>query len=387
MKKKRSLTVLIISFLLFLPLIRISTAQGPYVGIEEDDVFLLELSVYNANWGTYFSDNLEDTLDNLFPLGPEYNLTLIYNQLADYITRWPITVTDIGAEETGELLSIYGDNTTITYTPVNGTLGYFLVAFPTISDSWDMPWAIVNDTSSFLRQTLNLTLAFSAYSIMGIPFVPTDISWTSFVTEFLSVMSFKGGLYNNISATAQSNGYSLNVPALGFENNSEAIDIDVTYDSNGYLTYYEFSYGGQMLVTLTLVEPYDPVITNSPDNFTIETGYVGESISWTATDLNPDTYTIVLEGSGTAAGPLAWQSGVPITYYIPVGYAAGNYTYIITFTDKYGNYATDSVVITIIEAETSPTTEEIPGYDLSIIIGISAVALISLVALMKKKKK
>ncbi|MFX1344283.1 MAG: hypothetical protein ACFFBC_02135 [Promethearchaeota archaeon] len=390
MKKIRPLTGIIIGLLLFLPLIRISKAQGPYVGIQEDEVFLLELNVYSANWGTYLSDNLEDTLDNLFPLGPEYNLTLIYNQWGSLSTpqsRWPITVTDIGAEQTGGLLTIYGDNTPITYTPVNGTLGYYVVTFPTISDSWDMPWAIVNDTSSFLRQTLNMTLAFSAYSIMGVPFVPTDINWTSFSTEFLSVMSSKGGLYNNISATAQSNGYLLNVPALGFENNSVAIDIEVNYNSDGVLSYYEFSYGGLTLVSLTLVEPFDPVITNSPDNFTIETGYVGESISWTATDLNPDTYTIELEGSGIVAGPLAWQSDVAITYNIPVGYAAGNYTYIITITDKYGNFATDSVVMTIIEAETSPATEEIPGYDLSIIIGISAVALICLVTLMKKKKK
>jgi len=389
LKKIRSLTGILIGLLLFLPLIRFSTAQA-YVGIQEDEVFLLELRVYSANWGTYLSDNLEDTLDNLFPLGPEYNLTAIYNQwgsLSAPQSRWPITVTDIGAEQTGELLSIYGDNTTITYTPVNGTLGYYVVAFPTISDSWDMPWAIVNDSSSFLRQTLNMTLAFSAYSIMGIPFVPTDINWTSFIAEFLSVMSSKGGFYNNISATAQSNGYLLNIPALGFENNSGAIDIEVNYNSDGALTYYEFSYGGEMLVTLTLVEPFDPVITNSPDNFTIETGYVGESISWTATDLNPNTYTIVLEGVGIVAGPLAWASGVAITYNIPGGYAAGNYTYTITITDKYGNFATDSVAMTIIEAETISTTEEIPGYDLSIIIGISAVVLISLVALMKKKKK
>jgi hypothetical protein len=61
-------------------------------------------------------------------------------------------------------------------------------------------------------------------------------------------MNFRGELYNNTSATAKSNGYSLNIPAWGYENNSIAIDIHVSYNSNGILTNYEFLYGGKLLV-------------------------------------------------------------------------------------------------------------------------------------------
>ncbi|MFX1497639.1 MAG: hypothetical protein ACFFBH_08945 [Promethearchaeota archaeon] len=43
-------------------------------------------------------------------------------------------------------------------------------------------------------------------------------------------------------------GFLLNIPAFGFENNSVAIDINVRYNSNGVLSYYEFSYGGHILV-------------------------------------------------------------------------------------------------------------------------------------------
>ena len=35
----------------------------------------------------------------------------------------------------------------------------------------------------------------------------------------------------------------------------------------------------------------------------MEYGYTGQSLSWTATDANPDTYTIELQGSGIVAGP------------------------------------------------------------------------------------
>jgi hypothetical protein len=391
LKKTKTLSLIIIGLLFLLPFIRNSKAQGAYVGIQEDDVYVLELSVYPGNWGTYFSDNLEDTLGNLVPLGPDYNLTLIYYQWVIATSypppqsRWPLTVNTIGTEETGDALSIYGDNTTITYTPVNGTLGWNLVAIPPIGDEYDFSWVIVNDTSSFLRQTLNLTLAFSAYSILGVPFAPTNINWVSFVAEYLGVMGALGGLYNNISATAQSNGYLLNIPAYGFENNSVAIDINVTYNSNGVLTYYEFSYGGQTLCSYTLVEPSDPIITSSPEDFTVEVGYTGESISWTATDLYPQTYTIELQG-GATIGPLAWSSGAAITYNIPDGFTEGNYTYIITISDQYGNSVTDSVVMTVEAAEPSPPAD-IPGYDLPIVISISAIVLISLIALMKKKKK
>jgi len=47
-------------------------------------------------------------------------------------------------------------------------------------------------------------------------------------------------------------------------------------------------------VTFTVEDTTNPVITVSPNDFTVEYGYTGQSISWTATDANPDTYTIEL---------------------------------------------------------------------------------------------
>jgi hypothetical protein len=79
----------------------------------------------------------------------------------------------------------------------------------------------------------------------------------------------------------------------------------------------------------------------------VESGYTGQILSWTATDLNPNTYTIELEGSGIVSGPTAWTSGVAITYNIPNGFAVGVYVYTVNFTDDYGNLITDSVTFTV----------------------------------------
>jgi len=98
----------------------------------------------------------------------------------------------------------------------------------------------------------------------------------------------------------------------------------------------------------------NPVITFSPNNFTVEYGYTGQSISWTSADTNPDTYTIELQGMGIVAGPTAWVNGSAINYNIPDGFSVGSYIYIINFTDNYENFITDSANFTV-EDKTFPT--------------------------------
>ncbi|MHA1987392.1 MAG: hypothetical protein ACW98D_12200 [Promethearchaeota archaeon] len=263
MGKTKTLSILIIGLLLFLPFIKVSTAQASYVGIQEGQQHVRKLSLYKGNWMEYFMDSLGDTLNNLFPLDSLSELTRVYTDWAVYYsppptyevrTTWPFTVNTIAPEQTGMILYPF-DNTSMTSTAVYAEAGYQLNE---VSFLYDGTWYIVNETSSFLRQTLNLTLAFSPYGIMGVPFAPKTINWTIFIAEFLGVMSSKGGLYKNISATAQSNGYSLHVPIQGFETNSETIDIHVTYDSNGVFNSYEFLYGGKKLTQYRIPIPANP---------------------------------------------------------------------------------------------------------------------------------
>ncbi len=118
------------------------------------------------------------------------------------------------------------------------------------------------------------------------------------------------------------------------------------------------------------VEPdtTDPVITSNPDDLVVEEGYSGFTLSWTATDLFPGTYSIELAGTGTVVGHTAWISGDAITYNIPNGLSAGTYTYTITFYDDHGNSILDSVVFTVEE----PPKPTIPGFGVPVILFITA---------------
>ena len=102
------------------------------------------------------------------------------------------------------------------------------------------------------------------------------------------------------------------------------------------------------------VDMEDPIISNAPSDFTVEEGYTGQSISWTATDANPDTYTIELQGTGIITGPTAWTSGFAINYNIPGDFAVGVYGYTVNFTDDYGNYILDNLTFTV-EDTTGPS--------------------------------
>ena len=101
----------------------------------------------------------------------------------------------------------------------------------------------------------------------------------------------------------------------------------------------------------------------------MEAGYTGQSLSWTATDANPDTYTIELIGTGIVVSSTPWANNTPVVYNIPDGFSPGVYTYKITFTDESGNSVLDTVTVTIRGA--------IPfGNFFLIFIGFSVICLI-----------
>ena len=265
MKKMKYISSITLFILLLIPFIRISNAQGTYVGIQNGDEYEWALNVYRENWNTYVADDLGTTLENLVPLGAS-NLTKVFNDWKNFAppqSYWPLKVSSIGVEETGLLFSP-SDNSMISYTHVNGTIGWILSIFDSLER--DETCYVVNDTSSFLRQTVNLSRSFSFYGMLSVFIAPTTISWSSLVSEFLAEMDAKGGLYTNITATAQSNGFLISIPAFGFENNSAAININVKYNSKGVLSYYKFSYGGNTLVAF-IPGKYTPVHERVPDQY------------------------------------------------------------------------------------------------------------------------
>ncbi len=124
---------------------------------------------------------------------------------------------------------------------------------------------------------------------------------------------------------------------------------------------------------------------STPSDITYEQGTTGHSITWIATDINPDICTIYKDGIEITSGK--WTSGIPITTNVDV-LSIGSYTYSIVVFDVSGNSAIDTVIVTVIVAspEDSPVEDQgIPGYSLNILV-IVVIAVITIVILKQKLK-
>lgn len=156
-----------------------------------------------------------------------------------------------------------------------------------------------------------------------------------------------------VNATPWTSGVEViyNIPD-GFSIGSYIYTVNFTDDQLNFVVDY---------VNFTVVEDTtNPNITVSPNDFSIEFAYTGETLSWTATDNNPVNYTIELLGTGIVAGPLAWTSGIAIIYNIPDGYAIGTYVFIVNFTDDMGGFITANVTVTV-EDTTDPVVTVNPS--------------------------
>jgi len=208
------------------------------------------------------------------------------------------------------------------------------------------------------------------------------INWT-WEGDFTHVdidLYYDSNFLRNIVTNAQNNGsYFWRIPADIslfddlYQLNITNADFSGTWGISD--SYFE-------IFNATVEDTTDPVITVNPNDFTVEAGYSEQNLSWTATDANPDTYTIELQGSGIVAGPTAWISGVAINFNIPDGFSPGDYTYEITFTDESGNSVIDSVTFTVSDTA-EPPEDGIPlGNYFLIFIGVSVICL----AIAKKRR-
>ncbi len=114
-------------------------------------------------------------------------------------------------------------------------------------------------------------------------------------------------------------------------------------------------------------EMFGPVITDTPSDLVVDFGYTAESVSWTATDRDPDDYTVELIGTGLVTGPTAWSNGTEVTFNIPDGLLPGDKVFKITFTDIYANSITDSVTMKVRDTMDPVITSTPP--DFTIVFG------------------
>jgi len=201
----------------------------------------------------------------------------------------------------------------------------------------------------------------SGYTGQSLSWTATEPNPNTYTIELQGMGTVAGP-----TAWTSGNAINYNIPD-GFGVGSHVYTVNFTDDYDNFIT---------DSVNFTVEDTTNPIITVSPNNFTVEYGYTGQSISWTATEPNPNTYTIELQGMGTVAGPTAWTSGNAINYNIPDGFTPGVYTYNITFTDESGNSISNTVTVTIVDDDETPGGVIPFGNFFLIFIGLSVICLI-----------
>ena len=402
MKKSKVIIISLLGMLLFVPFMTSAKAQTTATTVDATEGETYTWDLYNEVAGPGFAswelDNMTAHFDELWNFTADHSsITQTINDWAwanayfSYPQSWyPVDINKIGPV-----------NATTGEQSMNVTMGYVHIGGD------DGARYTVNDT--FVNNTADLVEEFSNGSALIVPYwmlynartlmITPNVNWTEFRNlvdaglDWVRNVSESWGGYN-LTVTALANGISIVMPANEFGNNSQAITTTATYHPNGHLAQYVFMYGSDIICNVLLRDIDDPVITANPSDATVASDYTGESLSWTATDFNPDTYTISLNGSEDVSAT-AWTDGTPVVYNIPDALAAGIHTYEITFSDDTGNSASDTVLFTVDapvgeeeeeEEEETPPPPGIPGFEPLIILGTGAIATIGLISIIKKRK-
>jgi hypothetical protein len=325
-------------------------AVGPHVYI----VNFMDLASNSVTDSVRFT--VEDTISPIMTISPS-NFTVEYGYTGQSIS-W--TVTDLNPDTyTIELLgtgivagpTAWTSGNAITY---NIPDGFGVGSYVYLITFTDLGSNSINDSVRFTVEDTtdpvisvspnNFTVEFG-YTSESLSWTATDPYPDTYIIELI-------GTGTVVGPTAWTSGVAINynIPD-GFEVGSYV-----------YVVTFLDDYGNSITdsVNFSVEDTTDPIIAVSPNNFTVEYGYTGQSLSWTATDAHPNTYTVVLLGTGTVVGPTAWTSGNAVTYNIPDGFSLGSYIYVVTFTDDYSNFITDSVNFTV-EDTTNPVITVSPS--------------------------
>ncbi len=382
MKKTKIITISLLGLLMFVPLTTFAKAAVPaYVGLAVDDYFEWD---HNINilesadgWALWNTDNMTDHWAEPFGQADAYaSMWFIEGAVGK---AGPINPIYVYSTEINDIFPDTGGidgnwdtyiNSTEKYdspgeTLINASNGYYLVGELT-NLPFETSYIIGNDSASFAEDTWYGVMATSAfwagkpgtyYFANSLFFAPTTIDWDDFAANCTDGLEAGYDLIANYSydlkVNALSNGFQLYSAADDFGNNSEAITINVTYDSDGVMEKYSFEYGDAVLTEIVRGVTEAPIIIDPPADFSLPYDYSDESILWSVSSADPKNYAILTNDSEVLVNPTVWTIGY-IEFEIPDGLTPGeDHLIMIRIADGRNNVRENEVIITV---ESSPPT-------------------------------
>jgi ABC-type transport system substrate-binding protein len=167
----------------------------------------------------------------------------------------------------------------------------------------------------------------------------SDLTPSSYSIYFEEVLLY-AGLWNSSSEIL-----SINVDGLtlGIYNYTIVFEDSIGYSSTD-------------TVYVEVVDGTSPVLTH-PNGLTYSEGSTGHTISWQGTENYPSHYEVFKNGSIYRSGP--WNSSGEMISVSVDGLSLGTYNYTLVLTDDGGNFASDTVFITVIDT-TAPEYNLLP---------------------------
>jgi hypothetical protein len=317
------------------------------------------------------------------------NMTIFWNETFDQIGTWAdMDSLQNAVGKAGPINPIYTYSTDVKYvlpdtggwdanydrviniteqvaspgeTLLNTSNGYYLVGDLT-NLPFETSYIIGNTSEKFAEAAWYGAMATSPfwaantggyYYTNTLFFAPTTINWTEFASN--CTVGLEAGydldaIYGyDLEVNALSNGFQLYAAAMDFGNNSEAINITVTYDSNGVMESYLFAYGDAVLTEIVRGVTEAPTFPyGTPEDLILAYDYTNESMEWYVSSADPKNYAILTNDSEVLVSPTEWTYGV-IVFNITDGLTPGEDHLIkINIADGRNNVATDSVIITVL---------------------------------------
>lgn len=358
------------------------------------DFAYIEWNGYEMSEPTYWSSGSTESLF-FFEGSVQYGvgvhaLYLVVLDTAGHESRYLfyMTVEDtinpsIVIEETNQTFELGDHGSKLTWTVSDlaaGTYDAYFNGSLDMSKIWVSNTGTELDVDGYMPGLYNVTIIFydtsgnSVQRSINMTVVDTTAPAIAIVAED-EVVEF-GSIENNISWTIielDPSSYNIIIDSvfieqISYDNGTVLVNIDGLSLGNHNFTVVFFDNSGNSAfdsINITVIDTITPVI-GAQSNVVIEFGSIGTIINWTASDLLPANYTVLIDDDYWVSG--SWSNDSVVSINVD-GLAIGNHSLQIVFADSSNNQETAEITISV-QDTTSPELSVVPE-NLEYVVGTS----------------